>query len=133
MGAKDMYYTNPITFPGAFAGGFSNQPLNRFEPLAKTGDNATIGRYNSDYSLIMWPPQTEEDSVIMRVLISGLKRFSSHGKLPMLGQKRLVFKWQNLFTRAEFSNDYRLKGLDPETRSVFTLPPLQMWTVRGQI
>jgi TonB-linked SusC/RagA family outer membrane protein len=134
MGAKDMYYTNPLTSPGTFADGWSNQPVTLLNRWQKPGDNATIGRYNSDYSLSIWPPYTVDGYSYAAGSYIRLKNVSLSWQLPKTWSKsahlqsaRLYFRGQNLATITGY------KGLDPETRSTSTLPPLQMWTVGAKI
>jgi TonB-linked SusC/RagA family outer membrane protein len=134
MGAKDMYYTNPNTPPGTFASGKSNQPVSVLNRWQKPGDNATVGRYNSNYSLTIWPPSTNEGYSYAAGSYIRLKNASISWQLPDTWSKRahlqttrLYFRGQNLATISGY------KGLDPETRSISTLPPLQMWTVGAKI
>jgi hypothetical protein len=63
-----------------------------------------------------------------------LKNLSLAWKLPKallnsacLQNAQIYFRGQNLATITGY------KGLDPETRSLTTLPPLQMWTVGVKI
>lgn len=134
MGAKDMYYSNSTAAPGSFAYGQSNQLVSVLDRWQKPGDNVAIARYNSDYSLTVWPPNTNEGYSYAAGSYIRLKNASLSWQLPDAWSKRvhlqtarLYFRGQNLATITGY------KGLDPETRSVSTLPPLQMWTVGARI
>jgi hypothetical protein len=134
MGAKDMYYTNTNVAPGTFASGQSNQPVSVLNHWQKPGDNTTIARYNSNYSLTVWPLYSDAAYSYAAGSYIRLKNASLSWQLPNAWSKsvhlqtaRLYFRGQNLATITGY------KGLDPETRSVSTLPPLQMWTVGAKI
>jgi hypothetical protein len=134
MGSKDNYYVGASDPPGSFNNGQSNQPVTVLNRWQKPGDKATIGRYNSDYSLTIWPPSTDEGYNYAAGSYIRLKNLSLSWQLPNAWSKkahlqtaRIYFRGQNLVTITGY------KGLDPETRSISTLPPLQMWTVGAKI
>jgi TonB-dependent starch-binding outer membrane protein SusC len=135
MGSKDMYYTNQVGVPpGGFAGGLSNQPITALNHWQKPGDNAPIGRYNSDYSLSIWPTQSDAAYSYAAGSYIRLKNASLSWQLPDTWSKsahlqtaRIYFRGQNLATITGY------KGLDPETRDISTLPPLQIWTVGAKV
>jgi TonB-linked SusC/RagA family outer membrane protein len=134
MGAKDMYYTNLTARPGSFVNGSSNQAISLLNRWQKPGDNAIIQRYNSDFSLSILATNTDEGYSYAAGSYIRLKNVSLSWQLPDAWSKkahlqtaRLYFHGQNLATITGY------KGLDPETRSVSTLPPLQMWTVGAKI
>lgn len=135
IGSKDNYYFNEAsTPPGAFSNGNGNQPVGVLNRWQKPGDNAAIGRYNSDYSLTILPPYSDGGYSYAAGSYIRLKNVSLSWQLPDAWSKRahlqtakLYFRGQNLATITGY------KGLDPETRSVGTLPPLQMWTVGARI
>lgn len=132
-GPRQLYYYNENVVPGQFGYGASNQPITVLNRWQKQGDNATFARYNSNGSLIPWPSASDvwysyEASYIR------LKNMSLSWQLPStwlqkmrVQNGRLYFRGQNLATITKFT------GLDPETRSTSTLPPLQLWTVGMQI
>jgi len=128
------YYFGP-TDPGIFNGGEGNQPsivLNRWQ---QPGETATHQRFNSDYSLgtsnnlAMGSDAGYSDASFIR-----LKNLSFSWEMPKgwlskvhLQNARLYLQGQNLLTFTHYI------GLDPETRSSSTLPPLKVITLGVQI
>jgi hypothetical protein len=134
LGAEDMRYSNSILPPGTFYNGNSNQPVTVLNRWQKQGDIATIARYNSNYTLIVRPPTTNEGFSYTAGSYIRLKNASLSWQLPKawsngahLQNAQIYFRGQNLMTITGY------KGLDPETRSISTLPPLQMWTVGAKV
>jgi TonB-linked SusC/RagA family outer membrane protein len=135
LGTKDMYYSNDNVAPGQFNKGYSNQPVTVLNHWQKPGDNAPIARYNSDYSLTVWPSYYSNEGYSYAAgSYIRLKNVSLSWQLPKawsngahLQNAQIYFRGQNLMTITGY------KGLDPETRSITTLPPLQMWTVGAKI
>ena len=134
MGTKDMYYTNGSTTPGVFNNNTSNQPVTVLNRWQNPGDNTNIARYNSDRSLTIFPNVSNAPYSYAAGSYVRLKNVSLSWQLPDAWSKivhlqttRIYFRGQNLATITGY------KGLDPETRSVSTLPPLQMWTVGAKI
>jgi hypothetical protein len=131
-GPRDMYYNNGTNNPGAFTAGNSNQPVSVLDRWQKPGDEATVGRFtmqsmNDVYNVSdVW--YSYEASFIR------LKNVSLSWQVPTTWIKkakiqnaRLYAHGQNLATFTQY------RGLDPETMSLTTLPPLRMLTVGGQI
>jgi TonB-linked SusC/RagA family outer membrane protein len=134
MGSKDNYYFNSNVPPGAFNPSYSNQPISVLTRWQKPDDNAAMGRYNSDYSLPILPPYTDAGYSYATGSYIRLKNLSLSWQLPKewyrktnLRNAQIYFRGQNLITITGYN------GLDPETRSLTTLPPLQMWTVGAKI
>ncbi|NII25845.1 SusC/RagA family TonB-linked outer membrane protein [Pseudoflavitalea sp. X16] len=131
---KDFYYFNGLNNPGFFSRFAGNHPVTILNHWQKPGDNATIGRYTViNFGVPMWPLSSDAGYSYEASYIR-LKNLSLSWQLPSvwlqkahLQNVRLYFSGQNLMTITKYS------GLDPETRSSRTLPPLQLWTVGVQM
>jgi hypothetical protein len=131
-GRKQLYYYNENILPGRFSSSVGNQPVTVLNRWQKPGDNATIARYTTG-SLALWPLETD-DGITHGASYIRLKNISLSWQWPAiwlqktsLQNGRLYFRGQNLATITNFT------GLDPETQSITTLPPLQMWTAGLQV
>ncbi|HEX6430612.1 MAG TPA: SusC/RagA family TonB-linked outer membrane protein, partial [Niastella sp.] len=131
-GSRQMYYYNESLNPGQFSNGVGNQPVTVLDRWQKPGDIATVTLYTTK-SISVFPIFSDVlysyDASYIR-----LKNISLSWQLPSnwlspisLQNARVYFQGQNLATISKFS------GLDPESQSVNSLPPLQMWTVGTQI
>jgi TonB-linked SusC/RagA family outer membrane protein len=135
MGSKDLYYSNSNVPPGEFAAGSSNQPISVLKRWRTPGDNSNIGRFTTDDSFTIWPYYyTNEGYSYAAGSYIRLKNLSLSWELPKSWLRRshfhtsmIYFRGQNLATITGY------KGLDPETMSMSTLPPLQMWTIGVKI
>jgi TonB-linked SusC/RagA family outer membrane protein len=135
VGSKDMYYSNTNVPPGVFNRGLSNQPVTALNHWQKPGDDATLGRYTTNTSFTIWPYYYSNEGYSYAAgSYIRLKNASLSWQFPNTWSKkahlqsaRLYFRGQNLATITGY------KGLDPETKSISTLPPLQMWTVGVKI
>jgi TonB-linked SusC/RagA family outer membrane protein len=136
VGTKDLYfYSANGLVPGRFSGN-SNQPARIVDNhWQKPGDNAVIGRFTNQ-NMTIWPYNSFSDEGFSYAAGSyvRLKNLSLSWQLPHAWSKRtrlqttrIYFRGQNLATITGYT------GLDPETRSINTLPPLQMWTVGVKI
>jgi TonB-dependent starch-binding outer membrane protein SusC len=128
MAPRDMYWYNGSRFPGEFNSGNSNQPVTVLNHWQKPGDKAPIPPfYTSPYSSTV----TNTDAwYSFNASYLRLKNVSLSWQLPArwlqqahMADARLYFQGQNLATISNYT------GLDPETMSVTSLPPLQLWTV----
>jgi TonB-linked SusC/RagA family outer membrane protein len=134
LGSNDLYYWNSQTRPGAFSSRASNQPVSVINHWQKPGDDAIVGRYTTSSSFPILPIFSDEGYSYAAGSYIRLKNISLSWQLPDAWSKRahlqtarIYFRGQNLATITGY------KGLDPETRSIGTLPPLQMWTVGAKI
>ncbi len=123
-----MYYWNGQLHPGAFGGG--NQSITVLNQWQKPGDNNPIQRFSTT-QLGMTVNQTQAaygDASYMRLKNVSLLWQAPISIIKKLGLQTasLYFRGQNLMTVTSYS------GLDPETMTIGTLPPLQMWTIGGQ-
>ncbi|THU39500.1 SusC/RagA family TonB-linked outer membrane protein [Niastella caeni] len=129
-GIRDFFYWNGSTVPGRFSSGISNQPISVLNRWQKQQDNKPIGRFTNNIgNLPMWPVESDvyymSDASYIR-----LKNLSLSWQLPPQWLQKaklqgclLYFRGENLVTITNYS------GMDPETQSSTTMPPLQMWTV----
>ena len=128
MGPRHLYWYNGNFSPGQFVRGNSNQPVTVLNHWQKPGDTAPIPPfYTSQYSnsVITSDAWYSFDASYLR-----LKNVSLSWQLPAgwlqqahIADARLYFQGQNLATISNYT------GLDPETMSATSLPPLQLWTV----
>jgi TonB-linked SusC/RagA family outer membrane protein len=132
MGPRDLFWYNGARHPGVFSAGTSNQPVTVLNRWQKPGDNAHIPPYStSTYSntVLLTDAWYSFDASFVR-----LKNLSLSWQLPAmwlqkarLQNAKMYFQGQNLATITNYT------GLDPETMSISTLPPLQLWTVGLQM
>jgi len=121
--------------PGLFDGGQANQPIYLVNRWQKPGDIASHQRYSSGYGLQEeWSDATLSDAAYSDASYIRLKNLSLSWQLPVNWQKgahiqnaSLYIHGQNLLTIT------RYKGLDPETQSSGSLPPLRIVTFGLQV
>jgi TonB-dependent starch-binding outer membrane protein SusC len=128
MGTRDLYWYNGSKFPGEFNSGSSNQQVTVLNHWQKPGDTAPVPPFfTAQYSpsVINSDAMYSYDASYLR-----LKNVSLSWQLPTswlqrahIADAHLYFQGQNLATISNYT------GLDPETMSINTLPPLQLWTV----
>jgi TonB-linked SusC/RagA family outer membrane protein len=132
-GSNDMYYYNgfdPSYFPGYFVGAaFGNQPAGIIDNhWKKLGDNAEFSRFSTDqYDL--WPGLSDAKYSFNASYIR-IKNVSLSWTVPSKMLKNvklqnlvLYFRGDNVFTFTKY------KGLDPESMSANSLPPLRVLTL----
>lgn len=126
----NYFFGNPN---GAFLN--INQPVSVLDHWQKAGDMKSFQRYYSNFSLFDQSSYaSSSDAGYGDASFARLKNFSlswrmpgSWYKRPKLNNVRLYIHGQNLLTITNY------KGLDPETLSSTTLPPLKVLTVGLQI
>jgi TonB-linked SusC/RagA family outer membrane protein len=128
-GTRDMYFYNGAAYPGQFFPGSSNQPVTVLDRWQKPGDNTAIARY-ATFNIGTAPITNGDVLYTYDASYIRLKNVSLSWQLPdkLFGKGhmhsgQLFFQGQNLWTLTNYM------GLDPETMSISTLPPLQQWTV----
>lgn len=119
--------------PGLFWRGVGNQPVSVLDRWQEPGDNRPMQRFSTTYPFEVDRPYRAayrsdvgyEDASYIR-----LKNLSFSWNLPIhllqklgLQYARTFIQGQNLLTFTKYS------GLDPETASVGSLPPLRTWTL----
>lgn len=132
-GRKDFYYSNGNQLPGQFFPGVSNQPVSVLNRWQKPGDHTDIGPYYAFTSVSFWPERSDAlysyDASYIRLKNLAVswqlpqKWLNKNGSTSTGMNARLYFSGQNLFTITKYT------GLDPETMSTGTLPPLRIWTI----
>jgi TonB-linked SusC/RagA family outer membrane protein len=125
---------NPLhfgTYPGYFASGDYNQPTAVLNRWREPGDIAPIQEFTTSQGPLIQGAQLaqQSDAVYEDASFIRLKNISLSWQLPSLwSQKahlescRFFVQGQNLLTLTKY------KGLDPETLSSQTLPPLRICT-----
>lgn len=123
--------------PGMFYGtsNIGNQPTTVLQRWQKPGDITNIQRYSSNFSAFFpFFNATNSDAAYSDASYIRLKNLSFSWQLPddwkqkvHLKNCRLYVQGQNLFTLTNYI------GMDPETKSSTTLPPLRVLTLGFQI
>lgn len=121
------FFYNGQSSPGAFASGASNQPIIVLNRWQKPGDITSINRYTTNalgtvrngsdagYSYDNSFIRLKNLSIAWQLPESLCKKFK-------IQNGNIYFRGQNLLTISKFN------GLDPETSSITTLPPLRLLT-----
>jgi TonB-linked SusC/RagA family outer membrane protein len=130
------YYFGDI--PGYFSGpgDAGNQPQTVLNRWQKPGDMKPIQQYNSDFTL--YTPFSDaayySDAAWADASYIRLKNMSLSWQIPVGWSNKMHIKYwklyalgQNLLTFSHY------KGLDPETKSSTTLPPLKVITLGLQV
>lgn len=110
----------------------ANQSIYVFDRWRKPGENATIQRFSTDDAFDSTYENARaygglniSDASYIRLKTIALSYSLSERWLSKVNIKRanLILSGQNLFTITNY------KGLDPETQSMNTLPPLKTWAL----
>lgn len=116
---------------GNFNGGTLNQPVSLLSRWQKPGDIASIQKYTTGYDLLQplynvyLSDAAWKDASYLR-----LKNISFSWQLPESWLARMHLRTTSLFLQAQnFWTLTSYNGLDPETKSSTTLPPLKTITM----
>ncbi|MBO9572081.1 MAG: hypothetical protein J7497_07710, partial [Chitinophagaceae bacterium] len=137
-GTRQFEFWNGEFGPGYAERGIGNQPVTVLDRWQKPGDNALHAPFsaavNSVYRTQLTNLSNSDVFYTLNASYVRLKNVSLSWDLPstflkklQLQSGRLYTQGQNLFTMTHYA------GLDPETGSITTLPPLRTWTVGIQI
>jgi TonB-linked SusC/RagA family outer membrane protein len=125
-GYNDVAFWNGNRYPGMFIRGNSNQAVTVLDRWRKSGDNASVARFRTGEV----PNIIASDRRFTDVFYARLKNLALSWGLPQkwidkahIRSVRFYLHGQNLLTIT------RYKGLDPETQSISSLPPLRVWTI----
>ncbi|WP_158275267.1 SusC/RagA family TonB-linked outer membrane protein [Pedobacter sp. HMWF019] len=113
--------------PGAY---FMNQPTSILSRWQKPGDQTNVQRFNSDYSLYQaWAGVIGSDAnwsdasyIRLKNLSVSWQLLKEIKKVLHLENCKLYAQGENLFTITKYT------GLDPETKNLYSLPPLRVIT-----
>ncbi|HEY4325137.1 MAG TPA: SusC/RagA family TonB-linked outer membrane protein [Mucilaginibacter sp.] len=128
---------NPFKFGNGIAGApVTNQPSFLANGWTKPGDLVSIQRYSTNFNYNgPFSDLMSSDAVIEDASFIKLKNASLSWQLPDNWVKRIGLRsvrvygqGQNLLTFTKYSN-----GVDPETQSPLTLPPLRVITFGAQL
>ncbi len=115
-------------------GGTANQPREVLQRWQNEGDQTDIQRFTTGLNpegLLAYTNYTQSDAAISDASYLRLKTLSLSYQLPTKKANRfrceLFLRGQNLLTKTNYD------GLDPETRSNGTIPPLRFITVGTQL
>ncbi|WP_203296549.1 SusC/RagA family TonB-linked outer membrane protein [Luteirhabdus pelagi] len=118
---------------GGLVGSMRNQPESVLDRWQEVGDQTSVQRFTSGLNgeaLNSYVNYTESDATIVDASYARLKNLSLNYQIPM-GRNEVqwdVFlRGQNLWTITDYD------GLDPETRSSTSLPPLRIVTLGTKI
>lgn len=132
-GPNDMYYYNGFDasrYPGYHVGAaFGNQPVGiKGNQWHKPGDDATFSRFSTGFNTL-WPAVSDVwysyNASFIRIKNVSLSWTLPNKMLKDLHLQNLVlyFRGDNVFTFTKY------KGLDPESLSTNSLPPLRVLTL----
>jgi hypothetical protein len=130
---KAKNYDFGTMIPGLFS---RNQPVSVLDRWQKAGDVKPIQRFNSDFSAYVpfLYAESFSDAAYSDASYIRLKNISLSWQFPKEWVKRAQL--QNIRVYAQAQNLLTItnyKGLDPETRSSTSLPPLRVITVGLQV
>jgi TonB-linked SusC/RagA family outer membrane protein len=127
----------PNYFFGTFVPGVANtnQPSSVLGRWRNNGDITQIQKYNSTYSLIdPYFNAAGSDAAIADASFIRLKNLSLSWELPAHLMQRIHLKTCKLFAQGQnLLTISKYKGLDPETKSTTSLPPLKIITIGLQV
>ncbi len=129
IGYNDIAIWNGSRYPGMFTRGNSNQPVTVLDRWQKSGDKPAVARFRTGViSSILDSDRRYADASYVRLKNLAL----SWGVSQKWADKahfrsfRIYMHGQNLWTITKY------KGLDPETKSMTSLPPLRVLTIGVQ-
>ncbi len=134
IGPNILFANNPYAPipPGAFIPGYSNQPLTVLDRWQKPGDQTRIQRYSIGY--LSADKALASDAAYTDASFIRLKNLSLSWQIPdkwkqriHLQHCRIYLQGQNLLTITNY------QGLDPESMTISSLPPLKILTLGLQI
>jgi TonB-dependent starch-binding outer membrane protein SusC len=125
IGINTLFYNGSLS-PGQFQRRNSNQPTTVLDRWQKTGDEAAIQRFSTaSDNLALASEYLYSDASYTR-----LKNLSLSWQIPTNWSKnikmescKVYIQGQNLITITNY------KGLDPETQTIESLPPLKVLTI----
>ncbi|WEK35577.1 MAG: SusC/RagA family TonB-linked outer membrane protein [Candidatus Pseudobacter hemicellulosilyticus] len=132
MGYNDALFWNGSRLPGSFYGGLSNQSVSVLDRWQKIGDKKPIEKFttsNNFFAEVISSDYRFTDASFIR-----LKNVALSWELPVAWLRKAGFKKANLYVHAQ--NLFTItsySGLDPETQSMISLPPLRIVTVGTQL
>ena len=129
---KQQWYSPHYYFSSP--GVFSNQPTSVSNHYPEYSDSATVQQYTSGDNgdaLYAQDYYTQSDKIIVDASYIRLKSMSLHYSLPSEWSKtfsgKVYLQGQNILTLT------RYQGVDPETHSIYYLPPLRQFTLGIQL
>jgi hypothetical protein len=131
---QNYYFGNFIA--GLFNGGRGNQPVYLLNRWQKVGDIASHQKFTTGYSYYQqWSDASfNSDASYTDASYIRLKNLSFSWQMPMAWRSKAHIKDLHLFVQGQNLLTFtHYQGLDPETRSSTTLPPLRVLTVGTRI
>lgn len=127
MGSGNMYYG---IYPGPGYEGY-NQPVSVLNRWQKPGDIKPIEKFTSDFSLLnsLRAQTLNSDAVYTDASFIRLKNVSLSWQVPGSWIKKAKFQSLRIYTQGQNLLTFtHYSGLDPETKSMSSLPPLRVIT-----
>ncbi|MEP7376094.1 MAG: SusC/RagA family TonB-linked outer membrane protein [Chitinophagaceae bacterium] len=122
-------------YPGYFSSSIQNQPVTVLNRWRKPGDAAPIQRFNQNFSIYNSTNfLNSSDAAWVDASYIRLKNVSLSWQLPATWRQKMHLQNARIYTQAQNLLTFtKYKGSDPETRSLISLPPLQIITVGVQV
>jgi hypothetical protein len=119
------FFQNATVYPGNFARGRGNQPIEQLKRWQNEGDISTFQRFSSDLRLLEYSFGDRDLQDLSYLRLKNISVSYSFEKTPIgfLRSSQVFINAQNLLTITNY------KGLDVETLSVMSLPPLKVVTI----
>jgi hypothetical protein len=123
-------------YPGVGSAVLGNEPIGVLDRWTKPGDEASQQMFSANLSKTLTPAlrAKNSDAAYSDASYVRLKNVSLSYTLPTewlkkarISSARLYMQGQNLITITNFI------GTDPETKAIFYLPPLRMYTIGVQV
>jgi hypothetical protein len=122
-------FRNSFIFPGQFSATSSNQPVTVLNRWQNAGDVTNVAKFTTGSNGYAGGDFAYTDASYLR-----LKNVSLSWQLPNKWVDRKYFKSFRLYMQGQnVLTITNWKGLDPETQSVSTLPPLRIWAIGLQV
>jgi TonB-linked SusC/RagA family outer membrane protein len=132
-GPNSLFASTLGPSPGQFQPGSSNQPVTVLNRWKAPGDHAVVQSFSTEY-----PPSfynaIGSDATYSDASYIRLKNISLSWQLPADWLKKVHMQYAKVYVQGQnLLTITHYKGLDPETLSVATLPPLRMLAAGLQI
>lgn len=120
-----------------FAPGYTNMPVEYLSRWQKAGDVASIQKFDASFPSDLYQGINnimQSDWKYVDASFIRLKNLSLSYSIPRFWKEKLKFKNMRIFIQGQnLWTITKYKGLDPETQSTTSLPPLRVVTVGIQI
>ncbi len=129
---KQKAFNEQVAFP--LAGVFFNQPVSVLNHFPESSNVGAVQEYTAGANADAWNAQdyyTQSDAIVTDASYIRLKSLSITYTLPTIWREalsgKIYLQGQNLLTLTRYN------GVDPETQSIYYLPPLRQITLGLQL